>query len=404
MLKISTKNLIYLTLFFSPVYLVRFSIFKIPLNLLDLLILLTLAYWLYEHRNNLGEIISSSLKKINPIFFPIALILFGLFSSALLNNNLLKELGIIKSWFLLPLVFGFIILTEIKKITDLTAILKTIFLSSFLISILSLFYPIFNELTYDGRLRGFYLSPNHLAMILIPGSLIGLWDILKSKKINFFKLIYLLPILVTIFFTHSYGAWLTLIFSTLLLLFFNHKRLILFFLILIFTLILAEYPSEKFQHLSNFQIKSSATSRIVIWQSAKKIIADHWFWGIGAGNFQEKYLAYQPYFKPYPEWAVPQPHNLFLAFWLQTGLLGLGGFLYLLISWGTKIIKILIFSKDFYQKRFSLLIFVLFFSHLIYGLIDTPYWKNDLSLIFWIIIYLGLQLEFLSRPLDNNSK
>ncbi|MFZ2153959.1 MAG: O-antigen ligase family protein [Candidatus Moraniibacteriota bacterium] len=241
-------------------------------------------------------------------------------------------------------------------------------------------------------------------MILIPGLLIGLWDILKSKKINFFKLIYLLPILVTIFFTHSYGAWFAIIFSTLLLLFFTHKRLILFFLILIFTLILAEYPSEKFQHLSNFQIKSSTTSRIVIWQSAKKIIADHWFWGIGAGNFQEKYLAYQPYFKPYPEWAVPQPHNLFLAFWLQTGLLGLGGFLYLLISWGTKIIKILIFSKDFYQKRFSLLIFVLFFSHLIYGLIDTPYWKNDLSLIFWTIIYLGLQLEFLSRPLDDNSK
>lgn len=404
MLKISTKNLIYLTLFLSPVYLVRFSIFKIPLNLLDLLILLTITRWLYEHRNNLGEIISSSFKKINPIFFPIGLILLGVCSSALLNNNLLKELGIIKSWFLLPLIFGFIILTEIKKITDLTDILKTIFLSSFLISILSLFYPIFNELTYDGRLRGFYLSPNHLAMILIPGLLIGLWDILKSKKINFFKLIYLLPILVTIFFTHSYGAWFTLIFSTLLLLFFTHKRLILFFLILIFTLILAEYPSEKFQNLSNFQIKSSTTSRIVIWQSAKKIITDHWFWGIGAGNFQEKYLAYQPYFKPYPEWAVPQPHNLFLAFWLQTGLLGLGGFLYLIISWSTKIIKILIFSKDFYQKRFSLLIFVLFFSHLIYGLIDTPYWKNDLSLIFWTIIYLGLQLEFLSRPLDNNSK
>ena len=26
---------------------------------------------------------------------------------------------------------------------------------------------------------------------------------------------------------------------------------------------------------------------------------------------------YQKHFPPYLEWAVPQPHNLYLAFWLQ---------------------------------------------------------------------------------------
>lgn len=401
---ISTKNLIYLTLFFSPVYLIKFSVFDVPLNLLDILILFTITVWTYENRLIFFKKIKKSLKKTSSILFPVFLILFGLFVSALLGENFLRELGIIKSWFLLPITFGFIIFNETQKINTVKKILNALFFSSFFISIISLFYLLFDKLTYDGRLSAFYLSPNHLAMILVPGFLIGFWEAVKNKEINTFKLIYLLPILLVLFFTHSYGAWISLTISCFLILSLTHKKIILFLILVLFIFLILERDSSKFNAIFNHQEQSSLDSRFVIWQVSKKIISDNWLWGIGPGNFQEKYLEYQKYFPPYPQWAVPQPHNLFLAFWLQTGLLGLFGFLYLIFSWSTKKIKILIFSKDFYKKKFSLIMLTTIFATILHGLIDTPYWKNDLSLVFWSIIYLGLSLRYLPVALNDNSK
>jgi len=96
--------------------------------------------------------------------------------------------------------------------------------------------------------------------------------------------------------------------------------------------------------------------------------------------FQKYYLDYQVNFAPYPEWSVPQPHNIFLAFWLQAGLLGLVGFFWLLISFFKKIEPKQILS--------SILIGTMIYI-LIHGMVDTTYWKNDLSIIFWLIISIA---------------
>lgn len=400
----STKNLIYLTLFFSPAYLIKFSFFEIPLNLLDILILLTIFTWIYENKLNLLKTIKEALKKLSFILPPVLLILIGLFISAFLNDNLLKELGILKSWFILPIIFGFIVFDKFKTASDFKKILNTIFFSSLSISIIGIFYFIFGHLTYDGRLSAFYLSPNHLAMIISPGLLIGFWNTFANKKINLAKIIILLlPLLVALYFTHSYGAWAAIFLSWLVVLFFTNRKAALVFLMLSFLFLFFEYDSDKFNQIFNSAEKSSLNSRLAIWQSAGKILSDNWLWGIGAGNFQEQYLAYQKYFMPYPEWAVPQPHNLFLAFWLQAGLLGLIGFLSLIILWLIKTIKTLISAKDFHIKSISLILIALLGSTLIHGIIDTPYWKNDLALIFWTIIFLGLSLQNLSK-LKHNSK
>lgn len=400
---ISTKNLIYLTLFFTPVYLIRFSIFEIPLNWLDILILFTITIWIYENKFNLREEIRLSSRKLFFILPSILLILLGLFVSSFLNENLSKELGIIKSWFVLPIIFGFIIFNEIKNAVDLRKILDTIFFSSLSISVIGISYFILGNLTYDERLSAVYLSPNHLAMIISPGLLIGFWNIVIAKKINLTKIILILPILSSLFLTRSYGAWIAIILSLTIILFFTHRKIILYFLLICFMFFIFEYDSDKLNQIFNLDGNSSLSSRIAIWNSSVKILSDNWLWGIGPGNFQEKYLDYQKYFPPYPQWAVPQPHNVFLAFWLQAGFLGLIGFSYLIISWFIKTIKTLISSKDFYQRNILLILVTIIFSVLIHGLIDTPYWKNDLALIFWSIVFTGLLVtqKIIS---ENNSK
>ncbi|NCU42620.1 MAG: hypothetical protein EOM19_07995, partial [Candidatus Moranbacteria bacterium] len=117
---------------------------------------------------------------------------------------------------------------------------------------------------------------------------------------------------------------------------------------------------------------------------------DRWFFGVGPGNFQEKYLEYQVYYPPYPEWAVPQPHNIFLAFWLQTGFIGFLGFIVLFFSSIYRAGKnILYFQKK--EKKFFLMIVLFGFSFLlltfVWGMVDTLFWKNDLSLLFWFVVF-----------------
>ena len=153
-------------------------------------------------------------------------------------------------------------------------------------------------------------------------------------------------------------------------------------------------PSNKFQGFVDLSYPS-LKSRLVIWQSAWEITKDHSLIGIGPGMFQEYYLDYQPRFKPYLEWAVPQPHNVFLAFWLQTGLIGLIGLIWLLIVFFRNCIKYLKVSDSKIKILNFILLSVMAYI-LIHGLIDTTYWKNDLSVMFWLITALSYRVGHLS--------
>jgi len=150
---------IYLITFSLPLYLLRFKIGWIPTNFLELLIIVLFVFWL----------INVVLKKQNISFnniIPVFLILFGVTISTLLSSNLEISAGIWKSWFIIPLLFSFILINELKNKEEIRNILISLFLSGIGVSLIALFYWFDNNLTYDGRLRAFYLSPNHLAMYL----------------------------------------------------------------------------------------------------------------------------------------------------------------------------------------------------------------------------------------------
>jgi O-antigen ligase len=197
----------------------------------------------------------------------------------------------------------------------------------------------------------------------------------------------LLLVILSLFFTFSYGAWIavSLALAFTVIIFSKRKFLFSLFLVLIVAFaFLLQFDSEKFEALRNFSERSSFASRMMIWKTSLLMLKQSPILGIGPGNFQNTYLSLQKFFPPYLEWAVPQPHNIFLAFWLQSGIIGFAGFFLIVFHAIKNLLKIK--GMDF-SLHIPLVGF--FFYTLLHGLVDTPFWKNDLAFLFWLNLFLA---------------
>lgn len=388
-----TRLFISITILSIPLYLVRFHIFSLPTNIFEMFAVLTSCILLI---NKQCVPLRKLFKNNHLLSIGIFLLFIGTFISTALNGMSLMSLGIIKSWFLIPILFSLLITTPAKKYEVRKLILHSLYVSIFLVATISFLYATFGIFTYDGRLRAFYLSPNHLAMYLVPGFFIGTYlaiEAFKNKRRLTFLLLFLSLILISyiLYLTKSYAGWISAVMAYPVLFFSSRSGLFRYFgrlgiFMFIFGLILStQISTDKFLAAAHISERSSLASRVMIWKSAIKIGSDNPLWGIGPGMFQEKYLEYQQYFPPYLEWAVPQPHNLYLAFWLQTGFLGLLGFVLIIIS---VFYRITCMQKNKKAAFFAAMLSCYFISILIWGIADTPYWKNDLASVFWIMLVI----------------
>ena len=375
-----------LTIFSLPLYLLRFTLFHIPTNLLEILALASIAFLLLSKKQAL---LKEWLGTLKPILTPSVILFSGLLLSFLANPWTLQGLGIIKSWFIIPFLFSLSLPLVFNSDKRIRLALNTLYISIFSVSFLALIYSYMGILTYDQRLSAFYLSPNHLAMFLSLGFFLFPYLYFKEKGVfgRYLLPCSLLVIALASYLTFSYASWLAVFLSFLSLLFINNsfsKKTSLFVLgvmLLSATFFAFQYDEPKLKNIADS--RSSFSSRLMIWRTSVELTRDNPVLGIGPGNFQARYLDYQKYFPPYLEWAVPQPHNLYLAYYLQAGLLGLIGFLLLCYKWLTLGLK----QKD---AAFSAASLGILFYVLIHGLFDTPYWKNDLAFSFWIMFFLTI--------------
>ncbi|MCW1888039.1 MAG: O-antigen ligase family protein [Candidatus Moranbacteria bacterium] len=382
-------------IFFQFLALEKIVIGGMPLYGLEIIFLLTLGILLKEK-------VKSEMKKIDKgILFGSFIFLAGALFSTLLNSWGYTELGMLKSWFFFPVLYFFLALS-LFSFDKRVAMWRGWFLGSSLISLIALLGYFRGYLTYDERLAFPYTSPNFLAYLVTPAIFIGSFLLYKGSGWQRKGVLFLVGISAFVLYqTHSYNAWIALLgagavsMTFFLSTFLRKKQLSLKRFLSIIALIavaislfvFSEKDEPKWKDIFSQNGRSSVHSRLMIWQSALTIAKDHPINGVGIGNFQEVYLKYQEKFPPYLEWAVPQPHNFILAVWLQAGLLGLLGI-------GTIFGRLgFIFwqrmRRDNLDKNKEALVLVaLWVSFFLYGLFDTPYFRNDLAFLFWTQAYL----------------
>lgn len=394
------EGLIYLVIFFIPLYLVRIKIGKFPTNVLEILVFFVFIYWIFIKKEKI--FFGDFFKKYLGYSFFCGMIFFGILFSTFFSGNSLASWGIIKSWFFVPIILVLLIGKIIKK-EKIEYIFMSYFFSATTVAIISLGYLILNQLTYDRRLVGIFNSPNYLAMYLAPAIIIGL-EQMQNSKLKRLILFSLFIIISTLYFTYSYSAWISIVASMVAISLIKNRnslKKIVIIIAIFLVLFLSQINNKKLTDLLLVNPRSSLSSRIMIWKASEKMIEDNFWLGIGPGNFQEKYLEYQKFFPPYLEWAVPHPNNLYLTWWLYGGVLGLVGFLGLVFLFLRDILKRIYpmeypamqdnFAKQnlFHRVKkepngalfMSLGIMLII---LIHGVFDTTYFKNDLAIIFWL--------------------
>lgn len=335
------------------------------------------------------ERLSLIFREESRFFLFAGLFLAGIILAYSLNPHSFSSWGEIKSFYIVPILLLITILVHVKTGEQIESFALSWLFGIAAASFAGIAAYMAGWLSYDGRLTSFYLSPNYLAMLAAPGVLISSYFFM-TRIGHRFRLVMLFlggSILFTLWATHSYAAWVAVLaaFAGLVSLrrvreFHYYPPLFLAVIIILGGVIFQERGTEKWQSLVSGDERSSFASRIMIWRAAVKMAEDSFPIGIGTGRFQAVYLENQANFPAYLEWAVPTPHNLYLHFLLEGGVLALIGWLgcvFIVIGRGFQGL-----CRD-PEGRVLILGLSLGVFYLVYGLVDTPYMKNDLALAVW---------------------
>ncbi len=128
---------------------------------------------------------------------------------------------------------------------------------------------------------------------------------------------------------------------------------------------------------------NTVQSRLDLWTGAVKLIEQRPLFGAGLSGFQERVAPFLTNF--HASAFFIDPHNIVLNFWVETGLLGVIAIAWVIgaamwISWRSWR------AGSPGWSPFHLGILLALVAVIVHGLVDVPYFKNDLSLEFWALI------------------
>lgn len=379
-----------------PTHLIRFQIGPIPSTLLEVSFLAIFFVWLIRFAKEDLTTITKTIKKYRLLFLLIFLFISAATIAAMANFLPLKALGIWRAYFLEPILF-FLILIGRQKYISYKDLIKFIALSTISISVLAIFQKItgqfFAPSLWDDelgrRVFSFFTSPNAIGLYIAP--IIALVFIFTSKnKLNkkytdfhYTKFAILALALLAIVFSFSQGAWIALVAGFIVFIYFYGYKKIAILTILCGIILASSIPSLKSAVLFQDQ---AGQNRITLWSySTKYVISKPSRFLIGSGLRRFFSEVQKPHYDHTKMERLLYPHNFFLNFWLETGLLGalsFTGILAYLFMLGFKTLK--------NNKQVGASILATLTIFIVHGLVDVPYFKNDLAIIFWLIVAIIL--------------
>lgn len=384
-------------------YIIRTNLAGIPTTWLELGIYIVFIIWLV--RGDWRDLLNLNWLKFWPWLVPLLVWLASCTIGVLVAEDTRLALGIWKGFIIDPLILCLLVASVIWQRQgvnwwrDLLAALLVGAVATTAVALLQTW------VMQGDRLQSGFDSPNVLAMYLAPILVLSaLWLFNNWQKIkNYQKALWGLACLIVIV-----GVYLTNSYTSLaavtggLVFYFIIKRwpkisgklgviLILFSLLVPIVTVISQ-KSLPFGHTNEVYGVTSGQVRQIMWQQALEFIKAKPVLGLGLGQWQDNFISVaenkgwlsikNPGLAIELHYSSLYPHNLWLTTWLFTGLLGL-------ISLWWIVIKVFQSAKGSVAAVAAAGLFV----QILHGTLDTPLWKNDLAILWWLPIMIVIICE-----------
>ncbi len=418
-----------------PTYLIRFHIGWLPSTVFEGMIVVVVGVWWKQmHKKNNKPIEQSNHPRISDFFYKntllcsgVSLFLLAATLSIFTSVDIRTAAGEWKTFYVEPIILFFIMTTHIQSKNNQTAeqpnkrllfhypivqlLLYALIICGFITSLFAIYQHFTgffvphafwaNRNTY--RVTGWYGFPNAVGLFLAPLVPLGLylvktmWENIQKTKMNntlqqkdsilysvFCITILFLPLsLLTIIYAKSTGGLVGVAAGIGFLFLFNKKtRIPTIMLGIIGLLSLMSFASFSGLRQELTLQDRSGQIRIAIWKETIELLKDRPFLGAGLASYEERIAPYHTKVNGEKIEIFHHPHNIFLTMWVNLGLLGLIGFILILVWFykeGCRHLK---------QKKLEIFLLASMTALLVTGLVDSPYIKNDLSLFFWLLVAL----------------
>jgi O-antigen ligase len=367
-----------------PLYVLRWRIGALPTTFLEVLILITGALWLLTlwRERRLPD-------ARTPYTISIALLLAAGVIGIVVAPDPVRALGIYRAYFIEAVAMFYIAIDLLRSRDELHVFLLSAAVGSSVMAIgqIVLFVVAVQQDTLQlGDAPSFLnTSANAVAMYLEPPLAFALgFTLFPSRpRERWTAACVLASVLLAIILTLSRASYLAiavLAVMVVLSLQATRWRLRAVGAIAVLGLVAVEVPFIKLRILD---LAHSVVNRESIYNQALQMLAQRPLFGAGIGGFAVRVAPFRP-----PTQSVHiYPHDIWLTTWSELGLLGLVAFAVIFFGLLWRGLNGLSRVEDIYRPILwgSVGALVLYTVH---GLFDSPYWKNDLSVEFWLLAAL----------------
>jgi O-antigen ligase len=373
-----------------PAYTLRASFFGVPTTALECAIATLYAVFLYktlfagewrEHLHLVREHRSVRFMLATGVIF----IVIGIMSS-FVTPDTHAALGLLRADIIAPVLFGFMAMMTLRTQKDIRLVLWALLLSGAVVAVIAIVQYATNigipepwNIWPGRRATSVYGFPNAVGLYLAPLSTLAIGMLLfakdLSRKTRFAVVGSLTLMLAGIVFSHSDGAVAAVAAATFCMLLCTRFRIPA--LVVSVALAVAAFAFPPTREILLFQDVSGQV-RLALWHGMVSLLKAQPIFGAGLGGFPAVYDLFR---LPSHVELLLYPHNELLNFWVELGIAG-ATWIVVMVAWClARIAKLRRVAPAIALPLLGIIV-----AYIVYGLVDVPYFKNDLAVLFWLWI------------------
>ncbi|MHB8393018.1 MAG: O-antigen ligase family protein [Candidatus Dormibacteria bacterium] len=384
---------VFLTAAALPAYVLRGSLLgKLPFTGLEVVLGLTvLAFFVESWRLHRMPHLDT------PFTVLVGVILVATVLAVLVSPDKRDALGIAKAYIVEPIVYFFIVINVLRSSWDWERLTYGLYVSGAVVAVsqfvalakavvdhtlnLNTNPPVPTWLWTNNNFGGIFLDPL-VAMALG----LALFGGVRYRRVHWAVLVLLGAGDVL---TLSRGSWFALVLISLVAAAIHPRRRVLLIgwvVVAVLALLLPPIRHRVENELNPNNPANSLVSRVHLWHATVDLIGAHPFTGSGLTNYQQEIGPYRAQLHDVIHQTHVYPDQLELDFWVELGIMGLIFLLGFVVELARYLVPAV--RAGPLSHPWAAALALAWVGILAHGLVDSPYWKNDLSVEWWALAAL----------------